>query len=90
MKKKALPGQSLLDMAMQLYGSIERVFELSVENGLNVTDHLPAGKELNYNLTNAVDNQVLQYYRINTILPATATGVSESGIFDETFDLTFE
>ena len=38
MKVTVMQGQSLVDIAMQVYGSAEGVFILAKENGLSVTD----------------------------------------------------
>ena len=39
-------GQSLLDVALQEYGSVDALFALADANGLAVTDPLTAGQEL--------------------------------------------
>ena len=40
-------GQSLLDIALQVYGSVQGIFDLVERNKLNgITDNVPAGEEI--------------------------------------------
>ena len=48
MKVTVMQGQSLVDIAMQVYGSAEGVFTLAKENGLSVTDEVSPGQVLTY------------------------------------------
>lgn len=90
MKVTVLSNQSLADLAIQVYGSVEGVFLLAQENGLEVTDTLKAGQQLKVSPGNIIDKRIVQYYSSKKICPATASsGMMESRIFDETFDLTF-
>lgn len=90
MKVVVLAGQTLADIALQVYGSVEGVFVLAQENGLEVTDTLLPGQELEYQPENVLNKGVTQYYATERIYPATSfdRNISE-GVFDETFDLTF-
>lgn len=90
MKVEVLDRQSLIDIALQVYGSIEGVFTLAVENGLSVTDSLTSGQVLDYSPENIIDKRVTQQYKIQNIRPATAFGYDlETRVFDDTFDTTF-
>lgn len=91
MKIIVLPGQSLMDVSIQVYGSPQGVFTLANENGMEVTDELKPGQALEYSLENVIDKQIVQHYDENKIHPATAfnTDLNER-IFDESFDLTFK
>lgn len=90
MKVTVLSNQSLTDIALQVYGSVEGVFMLASENGLNVTDKIKVGQTLEYDVENIINKRIVQYYAENDIHPATAfEGDLDYRIFDETYDLTF-
>ena len=58
MKVTVLSGQSLVDVAIQVYGSAQGVFVLAEENGLEVTDALEAGQVLEYRTDNIVSKNM--------------------------------
>ena len=87
MKVTVRSGQTLADIALQVCGGLEGVFDLARENGLNVTDELRAGQVLSY--SKVIDKGVARYYEVNGISPATVC-VKGGMIFDGTFDSTFE
>jgi len=60
--------QSLLDLAIQTSGSVEAVFDLALESGLSITDILTVNTELN--TVKAFSLEVLDYYKVNQIKPA--------------------
>lgn len=79
-----LNNQSLWDIAIQEYGTVEVVFELAMANDIGVTDLLTAGQEL---ILPEVDNsivkpEVVDYYRRNDLHPV--SGVTDP---DLNFDL---
>jgi phage tail protein X len=43
-----LPGETLFDVAVRVYGHTQGVAQLCSDNGVNMTDELPAGMELLY------------------------------------------
>lgn len=88
MKVTVETGQSLTDIAIQVYGSAEGAFILAKENGLSVTSQLKAGDVLSYSSDKVIDKRVVDYYAKNGIKPVTGFGSFERK-FDETFDLTF-
>ena len=88
MKVTVMQGQSLVDIAMQVYGSAEGVFALAKENGLSVTDEVSPGQVLTYDPGNVVEKSVSDYYDTNGVRPVTAF-VNLELVFDETFDNTF-
>ena len=65
MKVTVMQGQSLVDIAMQVYGSAEGVFTLAKENGLSVTDEVSPGQVLTYDPGNVVEKSVSDYYDTN-------------------------
>lgn len=88
MKIKVLSGQSLTDIAIQVYGNAQGVFMLAQENGLSVTDELEPGQILSYSSDRVIDKGIVHYYAVKGVFPATVV-VVDSGVFDESFDLTF-
>lgn len=88
MKVTVRNGQSLTDIAVQVYGSAEAVFMLATENALSITDRLTAGAELDYSSENIIDKRVVDFYKDNKLYPCTEYPV-EIRLFDATFDNTF-
>lgn len=88
MEVTVLSGQTLTDIAIQVYGSAEGVFILAVENGLDVTADLEPGQILSFQPENIIDKSIVEYYSMNGIHPATAF-IENWRIFDYTFDYTF-
>ena len=72
MKINVLPLQSLLDIAIQHTGAVESVFTIAVDNGLSLTDDLPAGTEIKLPDSVNKDSDVLNYYTAKRLQPATA------------------
>jgi hypothetical protein len=70
MKKAEIKaGQTLFDMALQMQGSLEGVFELTWSNGLELTQELVAGTELQIE-GDAIEAPVVKDYVVNGIFPA--------------------
>ena len=82
MKKiKVLNNQSLFDIAIQEYGTVEAVFDLAMANGLGITDELNAGQELAVPDSDFVIPEIVAYYKKNGLHPATgSTGVIETEV----------
>lgn len=72
MKTEVKDRQSLLDIALQVCGSIEAVMSIAVRNGVSVTDDLTAGTLLEYEPEDVVDKRVVEIYRREGIEPATS------------------
>lgn len=90
MKVAVLQNQTLSDIALQVYGSVEGVFVLATDNNLSVTTELKAGQMLEYQADKVINKQIVQYYSDNNIHPATAFLYDiDNRIFDNTFNLTF-
>ena len=78
-----LNNQSLWDIAIQEYGTVEAVFELARANGIGVTDLLTAGQELVLpEIDSSVEKpEVVEYYRRNGLYPVTGeTNVFETAV----------
>lgn len=88
MKVTVLPNQTLIDIALQVYGSVEGVYTLAVENGISVTDDIAAGEQLDYDIANIVNKNTVTYLKSNRIYPATGSS-RDIRLFDLTFDLSF-
>lgn len=72
MQRIILNRQSLLDIVLQECGSLDSIFSLAEQNGIAVTDDLPAGKELEYTLEDITQKQVVISLANRGIKPATA------------------
>ena len=90
MNVTVLSGQNLLDLAIQTSGDAVSAIALAIANGISVTGTLTIGGELR---TAAIANRdITNYYTNKNLKPATALSseIERSGIFDGTFDNTFE
>jgi len=87
---KVLAGQSIFDLAIQHCGAIEAAFQIALKNNIGLTDELTVGAELAS--TEIVNRDVVNYYARRGLQPATEITNNDllSGIFDDTFDDTFE
>ena len=64
-------GQNLYDVALHIYGSIEGVIDLMMNNtSLSLDQTLKAGDELVYTDDYAINKDVAAYYKVNEIMPA--------------------
>ena len=57
------PGQNLVDVAMQEYGSINALLQLCIDNGFELGQEVPAGTELIMYESNVVDKRLVAYYK---------------------------
>ncbi|BFM42667.1 hypothetical protein CFS9_13080 [Flavobacterium sp. CFS9] len=48
MESSIYQGQSLLDKTVEMTGTIDNIFEMSLENNLSITDNLKIGDTLKY------------------------------------------
>lgn len=85
---KALANQTILDIAIQECGDVIAGFDFATQNGLSITDDLILGKD--YKKTDILNTKIVDYYAKRNLHPATGITVTETeGIFDITFDFTF-
>lgn len=64
-------GQNLYDIALHIYGSIEGVIDLMMNNtSLSLDQTLKAGDELVYTDDYIINKDVVAYYKVNEIIPA--------------------
>ncbi len=67
-KVKIQSGQTLFDISMRHYGSIEGVFQLASDNGItSITDLLPSGTELLIYLDKVINQELVNYYETEGI-----------------------
>jgi hypothetical protein len=56
------PGQNLIDIAMQLYGSAESVFSLCIDNNIDIDNSIVPGQVLIIDSDKIVDKKLVEYY----------------------------
>jgi LysM repeat protein len=66
---KVSKGQCLIDIALQVYGSVEALFDLAIENGLEVDADIIPGQILQVSvvLPPTADPDIVDYYVANNI-----------------------
>lgn len=70
-KYKVVAGQTLYDVALHLYGSIEGITDLMVSNPtLSLDETLLAGRELTYSDDFMIDEDVVTWYKNRSLTPA--------------------
>lgn len=70
-KYKITAGQNIYDVAMHLYGSIEGIVDLLINNpGLSLDDTLKSGEELEYTDGFTISPDIVAYNRMYSLLPA--------------------
>lgn len=91
MKVTVKDGQTLADIAIQEYGSLQAVVGLAQANGMAITDIPDAGREII--LPDKTYNRAMQTYcKANEVEPATERDTSglRLGIFTEEFTKEFQ
>ena len=79
-------GQNLFDVALTLYGSIEGILDLLVNNkNLSINTELKYGDELEYTPYYYEDSTVVSYFKDNNIIPSNSIG----NIYFETRDAIY-
>jgi hypothetical protein len=75
------PHQCLLDLSMQLKGSIEDLFSFAIANGISITDDLSSGSTVWVPDTAIIDRRTFQTLRDENIIPSNAyTAEDEAAI----------
>lgn len=78
MQRSVLQGQSLLDISLECFGTIEAVFDIARLNNKSITQRLEPGEVLNLPAKDYGYKEIVNYYRQNKIQPATAHSTSSS------------
>lgn len=88
MKVKVNDGQTLADISIQEYGSLEAAMELARSNGMSITDIPVPGSELQLQ----DDKTMADYCKVNGVSPATQRDTSgvKLRIFTEEYTKEFE
>jgi len=68
-------GQNIYDVALQLYGSIEGVFDILVNNGIGLNDTLKPGDVIRYDENFRINPGMIKYMEDNRIIPANGDSV---------------
>ncbi|MBV7268365.1 hypothetical protein [Winogradskyella luteola] len=89
-----LQKQSLLDISIQEFGSLNELIELSLANEISITEALVPGTELQIPKIESSAKDIQQYYKSRDKRPATAlsaidyvltlfeAGLFENGLFE--------
>lgn len=81
---KVIAGQNIYDVALYVYGSIEGVTDLLVNNeSLSLDDDLKSGDLLFYTDDYVINKEVSAYYRTHGIIPASG----EQHVYPKSFSL---
>ncbi|MDB4497835.1 hypothetical protein N9251_00675 [Gammaproteobacteria bacterium] len=65
-------NQSLIDIAIREFGSIEAMFDLAVQNNIVLDQYFnETNNEITVKGIPIIDDKMVQYYRVNDIHPAT-------------------
>lgn len=68
---RAKDGQSLVDIAMMVTGSVEGVWALALRNGMSVTGAIECGDEVLWESEDVEDSRTVSRYEADGICPAT-------------------
>ena len=71
-KIKVLHNQTIFDIAIQYFGTVDAAFDIAMLNNISITDVLPISLELSLPETDYGFNEVVSYYKSNKVAPATA------------------
>lgn len=85
-KYTVINGQNLYDIALDLYGSIEGIVDLLMNNtDLSLTDDLQTGDELIYTDDFIINEDIVAYNRQHGIVPANG----EQSVYPKSFSLPY-
>lgn len=85
-------NQSLLDVAIEQYGTLEAVFKLGVDNNISITSGIKAGTSIILH-THTYNKFMQNYCYVNNVAPATAQTLDTTDkqkIFNNIFNSVFE
>ncbi|WP_035084254.1 hypothetical protein [Aquimarina latercula] len=72
MKINVIDKQNVFDITLQGYGTITEVFQVALQNGMGITDTIPAGTTIEIpENQQATDPEVLEYYNTYKVRPVT-------------------
>lgn len=88
MEVTVLNKQSLFDIAISYFGTVEAVIDIAFVNNISITDELTPGQVLKLPNKDYGFKEVIKYYRAEKIQPAT-TGVDIEDTSTYTLDYVF-
>jgi hypothetical protein len=74
-----LHNQSILDISIQYTGIVENCFAIAIYNDLSVSDFLVPGSSLEIPEDLELNNDVINYFLIEQLQPATGMTEKEAG-----------
>lgn len=77
MKVRVIHNQSLLDLSIQIYGSITEVVALAVANNISITANLEPNTIIEAPVIEVSEPTVQDYYQRKRIKPATALSTED-------------
>lgn len=83
----AIERQNMFDIALIGSGSAEDAYAIAYANGKSISDHINEGDSIT--VSSITNQRTVEYFKIQRPLPATCD-ITAEGIFDNTFDNTFE
>ena len=78
--------QSLIDIAIQVYGNAESVYLLCKDNGLNITDEVPAGSQLSVNSDLISNKDIVAFFSAQkpvTTYSDSAVWILKTGVWND-------
>ena len=84
-------GQSLIDIAIQVYGTVEAMFDLCLDNDLEFDSNVSTGQLLviRDTLPDTADADMVSYFTAKGIVVVSGITVVDQ-IFEEEFEIEFE
>lgn len=75
-------GQNIYDIALQLYGSIEGIFDILVNNGIGMNDTLKPGDVIKYDEDFRINPGIIKYIEDNGIVPSNGDRIYDMSVHD--------
>lgn len=79
---KILDGQTIIDIAAQELGDLERSYEIAQMNGMNLTDELTAGEMIDVPDADISKRNIISLFADEANAPASDTPESSTGILE--------
>lgn len=80
---KVLNNQSLIDLSVQLTGTVVNVVQIASENNLSITEELSPGQIIQIPEGLSIDAKILEYYKNKGLEPATGLTEIQKIIVDD-------
>jgi len=83
----AIERQNMFDIALIGSGSAENAYAIAYANGKSISEHI--NEEDQITVSSITNQRIVNFFKVQRPLPATCD-ITVEGIFDSTFDNTFE